>query len=153
MRAQLGGSKSSFEDSPVEEEEEHVPFDTVPDANTRLDQGEKPENARPNPLTTTKSHISTRSQRSYAGADGYTRFSEENRVETSPVGKEGAESNQDGEIIVGWDGDDDPMSPRSMGIARKWLIVLILSASSLCVYVYLSIASLKDTTLRLRAAP
>ena len=36
-------------------------------------------------------------------------------------------------LVVTWDGDYDPMNPRSMGIARKWLIVLIVSTSSLCV--------------------
>lgn len=30
-------------------------------------------------------------------------------------------------------GDRDPLSPRSMGIARKWAIVLITSCGSLCV--------------------
>lgn len=35
---------------------------------------------------------------------------------------------------VGWDnGENDPANPRSMTMARKWLVVLIVSASSLCV--------------------
>jgi len=35
---------------------------------------------------------------------------------------------------VRWDhGDNDPMNPRSMSMARKWVVVLIVSASSLCV--------------------
>lgn len=35
---------------------------------------------------------------------------------------------------VHWEnGDDDPLNPRSMSKARKWLIVIIVSASSLCV--------------------
>jgi len=153
MAAGNESSKSLSEDSPVEEaEKERMPFDTVPNANTRIDQGEKPESprngtptfgghrdfengsARPNPLATTRSRISTRSQQSYAGADGYTRFNEDE----DPTSKERAEKgadDQDSEIIVTWDGDDDPMSPRSMGLARKWSIVFILSASSLCVYV------------------
>ncbi|KAG4410754.1 hypothetical protein IFR04_016109 [Cadophora malorum] len=33
-----------------------------------------------------------------------------------------------------WEGgDSDPLNPRSMTLARKWLVVLIVSASSLCV--------------------
>jgi hypothetical protein len=37
---------------------------------------------------------------------------------------------------VHWeDGDNDPLNPRSMSFARKWLVVIIVSASSLCVYV------------------
>ncbi|KAE8445120.1 hypothetical protein EG329_013722 [Mollisiaceae sp. DMI_Dod_QoI] len=35
---------------------------------------------------------------------------------------------------VRWEnGDQDPMCPRSMSLARKWLVVIIVSASSLCV--------------------
>ena len=35
---------------------------------------------------------------------------------------------------VHWEGgDSDPMNPRSQPLARKWLIVLIVSASSMCV--------------------
>lgn len=34
---------------------------------------------------------------------------------------------------VHWDGDDDPLNPRSMNAAKKWVVVLIVSASSLCV--------------------
>jgi hypothetical protein len=35
---------------------------------------------------------------------------------------------------VRWDGgDSDPANPRSMTMARRWLIVIIVSASSLCV--------------------
>ena len=35
---------------------------------------------------------------------------------------------------VKWEGgDDDPMNPRSMSEVRKWMVVLIVSASSLCV--------------------
>jgi hypothetical protein len=35
---------------------------------------------------------------------------------------------------VRWDGgDSDPMNPRSRSMTRKWVVVLIVSASSLCV--------------------
>ena len=35
---------------------------------------------------------------------------------------------------VRWEGgDNDAMNPRSMGLGRKWVVVLIVSASSLCV--------------------
>jgi hypothetical protein len=35
---------------------------------------------------------------------------------------------------VKWDGgENDPANPRSMTMARRWLIVIIVSASSLCV--------------------
>jgi hypothetical protein len=35
--------------------------------------------------------------------------------------------------VVGWDGDKDPMCPRSMSRMRKWLIVSIACVGSLCV--------------------
>ncbi|KAI0403017.1 major facilitator superfamily domain-containing protein [Xylaria palmicola] len=34
---------------------------------------------------------------------------------------------------VSFSGDDDPMNPRSMSIARKWLLVYIVGSGSLCV--------------------
>lgn len=35
---------------------------------------------------------------------------------------------------VKWEGGDgDPMNPRSMAFVRKWVVVIIVSASSLCV--------------------
>lgn len=37
------------------------------------------------------------------------------------------------EYLVSFTGDDDPRSPKSMSTARKWLIVLIVSSTSLCV--------------------
>lgn len=41
----------------------------------------------------------------------------------------------DGTVECKWDGDNDPMNPRSMSRGRKWLIVLIVSGTSLCVLV------------------
>ncbi len=38
------------------------------------------------------------------------------------------------EYDVDWDGENDPMHPRSMSKARKWLVVWIVSFSSACVY-------------------
>ncbi|KAG4221914.1 hypothetical protein PC116_g29610 [Phytophthora cactorum] len=34
---------------------------------------------------------------------------------------------------VAWDGDDDPLCPRSMATARKWLAVITVGMGSLCV--------------------
>jgi uncharacterized membrane-anchored protein len=36
-------------------------------------------------------------------------------------------------FLVSFDGDDDKRSPKSLSTARKWLIVLIVSTTSLCV--------------------
>jgi len=34
---------------------------------------------------------------------------------------------------VKWDGENDPMNPRSWKTSRKWIVVIIVSASSICV--------------------
>lgn len=36
-------------------------------------------------------------------------------------------------ITVSWDGDKDPLCPRSMSTLRKWFIVSIACVGSLCV--------------------
>lgn len=144
----MEGEKSSLEDSPIESEKERVPFDTVPNANTGADQGQDQEeieehrypetdviSARPSKGTHPDTLTKTRSQRSYAGADGYTRFSEDQ--EKSKMGENGENSDAyidpEKKFEVGWDGDNDPMSPKSMSLARKWVVVLVMASSSLCV--------------------
>lgn len=49
-------------------------------------------------------------------------------------GQEDVEAVSDGETgyVVGWE-ENDPMNPRNMSKARKWLIVIIVSTGSLCV--------------------
>lgn len=54
------------------------------------------------------------------------------------------------EFRVRWDGDDDSFNPRRMNNARKWIIVLIVSGSSFCVYassVHISAPTVSDITL------
>ncbi len=41
----------------------------------------------------------------------------------------------DNAFEVRWEGGDDPANPRSLSTLRKWIVVLILSVSSLCVSV------------------
>jgi hypothetical protein len=43
-------------------------------------------------------------------------------------------NDEDDPFLVGWDGgDSDPLCPRSFNVARKWLIVSIVSSASFCV--------------------
>jgi hypothetical protein len=37
------------------------------------------------------------------------------------------------EFLVQWDGDNDPLNPRSLPLARKWFIVIVVSLGSLLV--------------------
>ncbi|KAL3421615.1 drug/proton antiporter YHK8-like protein 1 [Phlyctema vagabunda] len=70
------------------------------------------------------SHI--RSQNGYGCDDGENSSSEDIEAADGAVEKDPYE--------VKWDGgDSDPLNPRSMHHARKWLVVIIVSASSLCV--------------------
>jgi hypothetical protein len=73
----------------------------------------------------------TRSHQSRAGGDGYICFDaepENSRPNKSKIGTITGEP-----FLVTWDGDADSESPRSMSTFRRWVIVLICSASSLCV--------------------
>lgn len=108
-------------DKAVREDEERVPFDVVPNPDTQVDQGADEKAVR-------QSRESDTDEQARPGSKD-----EESGI--TAVGDEGAHEK---EFEVTWDGDDDPMNPRSMAYARKWIIVIIISASSLCVYVDLS---------------
>lgn len=80
--------------------------------------------------TNAKSLRSIRSHHSRAGADGYTLNDEDEKPNNSSSATEEAAD----PYLVCWEGGDaDPMNPRSMTTLRRWCIVLIVSASSLCV--------------------
>jgi hypothetical protein len=55
------------------------------------------------------------------------------RQDDDGPGGEEARPDRPNAFEVGWDGDVDPLNPRSLGRARKWIVVLIVSATSLCV--------------------
>lgn len=118
-------------DKAVQEDEERVPFDVVPNPDTQVDQGADEKAVRHSRESDTDEQA--------------RRGSKDEESGITAVGDEGAHEK---EFEVTWDGgDDDPMNPRSMAYARKWIIVIIVSASSLCVYVDLSLILI---TLRCR---
>jgi hypothetical protein len=59
---------------------------------------------------------------------------------------EAAVASEDEAYTVGWE-DNDPMNPRNMSKARRWLVVIIVSMGSLCVQVdrRFSLLSLRRT--------
>ncbi|KAG9949779.1 hypothetical protein KCU85_g3966, partial [Aureobasidium melanogenum] len=118
-------------DKAVQGDEERVPFDVVPNPDAQVDQGADEKAVR-------HSRDSDTDEQARPGS----------KDEESGITAEGDEGAHDKEFEVTWDGDDDPMNPRSMAYARKWIIVVIVSASSLCVYVDLSliVASPKNTS-------
>jgi hypothetical protein len=70
-----------------------------------------------------------RSARSHGGEDGYSCHQDEGSAEA------GTQSEDEKRFEVKWDGDDDPMNPRSRSKFRKWIVVFIMAGSALCVYV------------------
>jgi hypothetical protein len=70
----------------------------------------------------TASYSGVRRTLSYGGHDGYSAF-----YESADAGS------ADGEFVVGWSSGGDAANPRGMGAGRKWGVVLIVAASSLCV--------------------
>lgn len=72
------------------------------------------------------------SHHSRAGADGYTWHQDGDESRQRPTrAKEGVIIPEP--FLVAFDGDADPENPRSMSTLRRWIIVLICAASSLCV--------------------
>ena len=72
------------------------------------------------------------SHHSRAGADGYTWHQDgDESLQRQNRAKEGVVTPEP--YLVTFDGDADPENPRSMSTLRRWIIVLICAASSLCV--------------------
>lgn len=74
----------------------------------------------------------TRSHHSRAGGDGFTCFDLEPNTNAKP---EGVQGEQEKPFLIASFGDSDSENPRNMGKLRRWAIVFICAASSLCVYV------------------
>ncbi|KAI9718792.1 MAG: hypothetical protein M1812_003966 [Candelaria pacifica] len=89
-----------------------------------------------NPANKSKSRPqSTRSGRSLvSGADFYTCSSgEEEQQRRQTASGKNSPVDPEKSYEVHWDGDNDPMNPRSTSKSKKWLYVIILSSSSILV--------------------
>jgi hypothetical protein len=47
--------------------------------------------------------------------------------------KQQAQSKPEPDFLVHWEGENDPLNPRSFSIVRRWYMVLIISLGSLLV--------------------
>lgn len=70
------------------------------------------------------------------GTDGYSAFNveeeqEEDNFNEVPI-QASPQTSQKSAFEVRWDGPNDPECPRNFGKGKKWAIVLITSAGSLC---------------------
>ena len=81
---------------------------------------------------TTRQTSSLHTTRSYGDGHGYTCFIDEEQHD--PEKPEDDSQSSERHFEVGW-AESDPMDPRGLSTARKWLIVLILAMSSCCVFV------------------
>ncbi|KIW04343.1 uncharacterized protein PV09_04633 [Verruconis gallopava] len=88
----------------------------------------EPIQTRDHPLLSkAQTRQSARSQRSHGGEDGYSCRRDSEEIQIADV------SGDDKQFEVKWDGDNDPMNPRSRSKFRKWIVVLIMAGSALCV--------------------
>ena len=123
----------------------HESASTLTDAEQATGHAPEHETAvTPQPLTTSTSHPNSttrkesnapfgqlRSVKSYSDGHGFTRTGSDNGDRKATDVERGQDPEKAFE--VDWDGEDDPMNPKSMKTARKWVIVIIVSMSSLCV--------------------
>lgn len=80
-------------------------------------------------------HLTRSRQLSYGGEDGFSCF-QDNDLENFVQNRAGDPiKDEEKRWYVKWDEPNDPQNPRSMATARKWVIVLIMASSALCVYV------------------
>jgi hypothetical protein len=92
------------------------------------------ENSRSNSHTrnharSLRSISRTRSNNGY-GCDG----NEDSMQEDGGDAEAGGAHAEKDPFEVHWEGgDSDPLNPRSMTMARKWIVVIVVSTSSLCV--------------------
>ncbi|KAK6397736.1 hypothetical protein LTR65_004984 [Meristemomyces frigidus] len=96
---------------------------------TEVAEAGQPDPYLRSPIQQIRSRSSARSHNSYT--DGYSHFDdgdEEKQNEVSAAGQDAED-----EFLVTFDGDSDPLSPKNLSTLRKWVIVTIISASSLCV--------------------
>jgi len=73
------------------------------------------------------------SARSFVDGHGIYFTEQDSGDEQNPDGQEDLEVTSEKAFEVGWDGPDDPMNPKNMNTARKWLVVMTLALGSLCV--------------------
>lgn len=92
-----------------------------------------PAASRPDVRTASRSIIS-RTRTGASVSDGYAAYNVDDGDEEDAADDALAVKRTPTDAYeVRWDGKNDPMSPRNMGVARKWLITCILSFSSFLV--------------------
>lgn len=134
-----------FRDEKASQSDDDSPLKTESEGNDDEIQHADAEQHRPGEVERVPSKLDrveelhpVRSHRSYGCGDGYTCF--EVDEEHASTRRGAAAQDEEEKFEVGWEGgpDEDPESPRKLGTFRRWVIVLIIAGSSLCVYVGLN---------------
>lgn len=129
-KGELNAESGRLQQEEVEAEEPHD------DAETSIARRKRDVGNLAPPLRPIRSRSS---QRSYAGTDGYTHFEhgeEEEQQQRRQDSSHGGPEADEKAFEVAWDGVQDPMNPKGDAwgsILRKWSIVCILAAASMCV--------------------
>lgn len=126
-------SRRSSSSSPRERSDDDIGLEQTKAEGATFAPIVAPEDQRDLQIRKERSNLSrSRSlERSWSLNDGVSLGG--NRYEEGTGEAEGqAGPEDDAGYTVSWE-VDDPMSPRNMGKARKWLIVIIVSLGSLCV--------------------
>lgn len=87
------------------------------------------------------SHSSRSLDRVVSLTDGYSHHAVDHDILQEPSDEEKPRIPPDAGFTVQWDGPNDPDNPRNMSLMRRWLIVLVVSIGSLCVYVDIPLLS------------
>ncbi|MCJ1351001.1 MAG: hypothetical protein MMC33_000983 [Icmadophila ericetorum] len=114
----LSGNDDQTQEDEAPAEKQYLP---IKNQETSQDSPQQPQRPR--------SHHSL--ARSYSDGTGFHRASIE-EVDMA-AGDTANPTDPEKQFEVRWDGENDPRNPRSMSNPRKWLVVLIVSMSSLCV--------------------
>ena len=88
------------------------------------------EDRRDEVMQKQRSNASRSLERSWSLNDGVNIGGSEYEGQEADEAARGAA--EDAGYLVGWD-ENDPMNPRNMSTARRWLIVIIVSLGSVCV--------------------
>lgn len=88
------------------------------------------QNRHDAPLRKERSNTSRSLERSWSLNDGVSIGG--NDYETAQADEAAPSAERNTGYVVGWD-ENDPMNPRNMNTARRWLIVVIVSLGSICV--------------------
>lgn len=89
------------------------------------------------PAQRSRSRRSSRSlEHALTLSDGYSHQADDDgELQHHPSREKEGSSPSDEDFVVKWDGPDDPENPRNMNLARRWIVVIVVSLGSVCVYV------------------